>query len=278
MAVDLHLHSTASDGTMEPAAIVSRASELGLTTIALTDHDTFSGIPEAYEESVNHALRLIPGVELSAVQDGRDFHVVSYFLDTHNSELNEKLEKLRRSRHERAVRIVDKLVALGANINYAQVEQTAKGEAVGRPHIAQVLVQNGAATDTGDAFEKYLGRGRPAFEAKYVLEIEEIFRLVHQAGGVASLAHPALAGVDESILARFQAQGLDGIEVWHADHTEDQTRYLQKIAEKLGFLMTGGSDCHGSAKRRGFVLGTLLVPDEIIEPLEERANQIKSEL
>lgn len=278
MAVDLHLHSTASDGTMEPAEIVEKASELGLSTISITDHDSFAGIDGAIEAAQSRSVDIIPGVELSAYYRSQDVHVIGYFVDRRNALLNERLSKLRESRGLRAKEIVVKLQSAGVNVEWSDVERIAKGEAVGRPHIAQALVDKGEAQNISEVFKKHLGRGRPGYVAKYVMEIEEILDVVHQAGGVTSLAHPAHWDADEAVLRYLQSHGLDAIEVWHIDHSEEDVRRFNDMASRLGLLMTGGSDCHGERKKHGMVMGSLPIPDTIIDPLRGRAQEIRASL
>ena len=272
MGVDLHLHSTASDGTLIPAEIIKRAHKLGLTAIALTDHDSVAGIPAVLEARASIDLEFIPGLELSSEYDGRDVHVLGYFIDYRQSYLNEVLTRLRTARFGRARMMVDRLVQLGLSIDFAEVEDYSRGGAIGRPHVAQVLVKHGEVADVSEAFERYLGRGRPAYVPKYVMRTDEVIDLIHQAAGVASLAHPGPSGVEDSLVAALKDAGLDAVEAWHTDHTEDQCRHFRDLAKSLDLMVTGGSDCHGFGKSRGFVMGSLDIPDEIIAPLVARAR------
>lgn len=275
MAVDLHLHSTASDGTLSPAEIISKAHEMGLTAIALTDHDSLAGIPEAVDAALKFSLTFIPGLEMSSEYGDRDVHILGYFIDYTQAHLIETLAELRVARVNRARTMVERLADLGLEIDFAEVEKYAHGGAMGRPHVAQVLVKQGLADDISDAFARLIGRGGPAYVSKHVLTTFQIIDLIHQAGGVAALAHPGPSRVDEPLLRVLKDGGLDAVEVWHTDHAPEQTRYFKQLAFELDLMVTGGSDCHGFGKSRGFVLGSLGVPDQIIEPLRAKANSYR---
>lgn len=275
MAVDLHLHSTASDGTLRPAEIISKAHEIGLTAVALTDHDSVAGIQEALTESIKLSLTFIPGLELSSEYGEKDIHILGYFIDYTQAHLIETLADLCAARVDRAAKMVERLAGLGLQINFSEVEACARGGALGRPHVAQIMVKQGLAANISEAFEYFIGRGGPAYVSKKVLTTAQIIDLIHRAGGVASLAHPGPSGVDEPLLRRLQESGLNAVEVWHTDHSPEQVRYFLELAHRLGLMVTGGSDCHGFGKARGFVLGSLDIPDEIIEPLRSRAGAFK---
>jgi len=276
MAVDLHLHTTASDGTLDSTELIIKAASLGLSTLSITDHDSFSGIDEGAAAADERGIEFIPGVELSSYYRGQDVHILGYFIDHHDPILTERLRHLREARELRARRIVEKLRDAGAAISWADVEKYAKSEAVGRPHVAQALVDRGVVENISEAFEEYLGRDRPGYVAKYVLDLEDIFDIIHGAGGLASLAHPNHWGVDRQVMRKLSDRGLDAVEVWHIDHSEEDTRFYTEMARELGLLLTGGSDCHGTRKKHGFVIGTLDIPDEIIEPLRDRAAEIRA--
>lgn len=271
MAVDLHLHSTASDGTLAPGEIVKRAHAQGLSAIALTDHDSVSGIEEALMTGDDLGITVIPGLEMSSEYGGRDVHILGYFMDCSSQRLLEELTVLRESRLERAKTMVDKLASLGLEIDYGEVRALTQGGAIGRPHVAQILVRHGLVKDIGTAFKLYIGRDGPGYVAKHVLSPADVISLIHEAGGVTSLAHPGLSHIGEDMLLDLKAQGLDAVEVWHTDHSDaDRNTYLE-LAARVGLLVTGGSDCHGFGKIRGYVLGSIDIPDTIIGPLKERA-------
>ncbi len=277
MAVDLHLHTTVSDGTLTPTELIAMAASRGLSAVSVTDHDSFGGIDEAAAAAFEYQIEFITGVELSAYYRGQDVHVLGYFVDHHDRVLNERLTYLRESRELRARKIVDKLSETGANISWPDVEKYAQGEAIGRPHIAQALLDNGVVGNISQAFNEYLGRDGPAYVPKYVLDLVDIFDVIHGAGGRASLAHPNHWSVDRKVMEKLKRRGLDAIEVWHIDHSEEDTRIYTEMANELGLLLTGGSDCHGTRKKHGIVIGTLDIPDEIIEPLKTRADEIRVE-
>jgi 3',5'-nucleoside bisphosphate phosphatase len=274
MAVDLHLHSTASDGTLSPTAIVAKASEDRLTAISLTDHDTVAGVREILSLDPPPDIEFIPGVELSSEHLGRDVHILGYFIDPDNPRLLRTMAALRQARVDRAREIMNRLASLGIAIDFDEVKGLAKGEAIGRPHIAQALVKHGSVNSIGEAFSEFLGRGRPAHVTKFVLPVLDVLELVRQAGGVTSLAHSAVSGIDEPTIAFLKNEGLDALEVWHSDHSVEQINELKLLCDRFDLLATGGSDCHGLAKSRGPVLGSLDIPDELIEPLRERAAAV----
>lgn len=276
MGVDLHLHSTVSDGTLTPTEIIEKAAALELSTVSITDHDSFAGINEAKAAAERHGVCLIPGVELSTNFSDQDVHVLGYFADYLDPALNEKLRGLRDSREIRARQIVERLSGIGVDIDWDMVMTLSRGEAVGRPHIAQALINEGYARDMSDVFKRYLGRDKPGYLQKRVLDIREIFHLVHRAGGLTSLAHPGHWQPSEAVLTELKTMGLDAIEAWHIDHSEADTARFLGLAQRLGLLLTGGSDCHGERKKHGHVLGSLDIPDAIVEPLRIRADEIRS--
>ena len=276
MGVDLHIHSQASDGTLTVAQIVEKADRQGLSAISITDHDTVAGIDMAINESADLSLRIIPGIELSCVQDKKDVHILGYFIDYNGKELLDNLIHLRSSRASRAEDMVNKLRDTGLDISYEEVKKCAHGGAIGRPHIAQILVKNGLVDSISEAFNKHIGPGGPSYMPKYVLEVTKVISLIHDVGGVASVAHPGVSGVNEDFLLWLKEVGLDAVEVWHTEHTETQTHQYKELTKKHNLLRTGGSDCHGLGKSRGYVLGSVDIPDKIIEPLETRSSQIRT--
>ncbi|MGH7670411.1 MAG: PHP domain-containing protein [Gemmatimonadaceae bacterium] len=257
--VDLHSHSTASDGSRPPAAVMAAAHAAGLAAIALTDHDTVAGIDEAAPAARALGLRLVPGVELSAVEGSVETHLLGLHL-SRPGEIEAGLAGLREMRRERAQRMVVRLNELGVRVSFDAVLEQAAGAAIGRPHVARALIQEGWATDLRDAFDRYLGNGRPAFVAKDNLTVADAVAMVHRAGGVAFVAHPGHTGT----LARLEAlaaQGLDGVEILHPSHGAEDVARLRAIADHLGLLPTGGSDWHG-ADGGPRALGSMRVPEE----------------
>ncbi len=257
--VDLHMHSTASDGSRAPADVVRAAKAAGLVAIALTDHDSVAGLREAQDVGCELGVRVVNGVELSAVEGTLETHLLGLHLrNTHL--LVAELRGLRDMRERRGQEIVDKLIALGVHITFADVLVQADGGVVGRPHVARALVEDGWATDSRDAFDRYLGAGRPAFVAKEQLSMPDAIAMIHAAGGLAVLAHPGGAGTLER-LAALRAIGLDGVEVRHPGHSSHDTARLRTFTEQLGLVASGGSDWHGAAEGAR-TIGMMHVPAE----------------
>jgi len=267
MTVDLHLHTTASDGSLTPKQIVEHAARLNLETIAISDHDTVNGIDEALLAGNKLGIEVIPAVELSSKYDSRDMHVLGYFIDYKSDKLHLSLKFLRKARTQRAQEIVECLQEYGIDITFDEVIESAGKAAVGRPHIARLLLAKNYVSSIGDAFRNYLKRGAPCFLEKFVYPIEEAISIIHEAGGIAVFAHPGLARLDDHIL-EFVEMGLDGIEAYHSEHTpETVDRYL-KLAGEHGLVATGGSDCHGPVSTHGLRLGTTYVPDIVVDELK----------
>jgi 3',5'-nucleoside bisphosphate phosphatase len=257
VCVDLHTHSTASDGARAPRDVVRAARELSLAAIALTDHDTVDGLAEATDEGGLQGVRVIPGIELSAVEGDSETHVLGLHLQ-HVTRLESQLHGLRAMRLTRAERIVVRLNELGVRVTLDDVLVQSAGGAVGRPHIARALVNDGWATDLRDAFDRYLGNGRPAFVPKDRLSIDDAIAMIHDAGGLAILAHPGQSGTRKRIEA-LAAVGLDGVEVRHPSHNADDVARLSALVEHFRLVPSGGSDWHGSAEG-GRTLGMMRVP------------------
>lgn len=257
--VDLHMHSTASDGSRTPADVVRAGKAAGLVAIALTDHDSVAGLAEAQAMGGELGVRIVNGVELSAVEG----EVETHLLGLHLGELlvlERALEGLREMRQRRARQIVDRLVELGVHVTFEDVLEQAGDGAVGRPHVARAMVGEGWATDVRDAFDRYLGAGRPAYVAKEQLDMADAIAMIHAAGGLAVLAHPGSAGTRARLTA-LAALGLDGVEVKHPGHSPgDQTR-LRTLCEQLGLVVSGGSDWHGAADGPR-TIGMMQVPEE----------------
>lgn len=264
--IDLHLHSTASDGTLPPAKVVAAASAAGLAVIALTDHDTVAGVHEAVLAGEGLGVRVIRGVELSAHEDasGREVHVLGLHV-TRLDALERELTDLRQKRTERARLIVDRLSEIGVAISLDKVLEQSNGGAVGRPHIARALIQSGAVADQHEAFDRYLGQGRAAFVPKSLFLIEDAIRIIHEAGGIAIWAHPSRTAKRERV-ERLVAQGLDGLEVRHPSHSPDVAAGLEALCDFLGLVPSGGSDWHGPVGDR--TLGEQIVPREWLERQE----------
>ena len=267
--VDLHVHSTASDGARLPADVVQEAKRVGLAAIALTDHDTVAGIAEASAAGAALGLRVVPGVELSAVEGDVETHILGLHLSDTRA-LEAALVSLRDMRRTRAERIVQRLNELGVRIALPAVLEQAAGGAIGRPHIARAMIAEGWAVDFRDAFDRYLGNGKAAFVPKDRLPVSEAIQLIHRAGGLAVLAHPGSAGTRERVEA-FVGQGIDGLEVRHPSHTPEDVARLSALVEHFGLVPSGGSDWHGSGDGPR-TLGAMRVPGEWLNRQDGRVR------
>ncbi|MGI9141505.1 MAG: PHP domain-containing protein [Gemmatimonadaceae bacterium] len=264
--IDLHLHSTASDGILPPAQVVEAARVAGLSTIALTDHDTVAGVEEAVRAGADAGVRVIRGVELSAHEGerGREVHVLGLHV-TRLDALERELSALREKRMERARLIVARLNEIGVGISLGDVLAQADGGAVGRPHIARAMIRSGAVADQREAFDRYLGQGRAAFIPKSLFLVEDAIRIIHAADGIAIWAHPSHTGTRERI-EKLVAKGLDGVEVRHPSHSPDVAASLEALCDFLGLVPSGGSDWHGPVGDR--MLGGQFIPREWLERQE----------
>jgi 3',5'-nucleoside bisphosphate phosphatase len=271
--VDLHMHSTASDGALPPTKVVEAASAARLAAIALTDHDTVDGVAEAQAAGERLGVRIVAGVELSAVEGNSETHVLGLHLDR-VAELQARLQDLRRMRIARAERIVQRLNELGITITMSDVMEQAGGGAVGRPHVARAMIAHGWVADSREAFDRYLGYGRPAFMAKDRLAMTDAIAMIHEAGGIAVLAHPGEGGRRARIEA-LVAVGLDGVEVRHPGHSPEDLVRLAALAEHFGLVPSGGSDWHGTNDRARHI-GMMAVPAEWLARQDERVAKLRA--
>jgi predicted metal-dependent phosphoesterase TrpH len=271
--VDLHTHSTASDGARPPADVVRAAKAVGLTALALTDHDTVDGLSDARAAATQVGIRVIAGVELSGVEGDVETHILGLHL-SELTELEHRLVALREMRRNRAARIVERLNALGLPVTLEAVLAQAAGGSVGRPHIARALIAGGWALDFREAFERYLGNGRSAYVPKERLPLAEAIALIHRAGGVAVLAHPGSLGTRERVGA-LAAIGLDGLEVLHPSNSWDDSQRLDALATEFDLVRSGGSDWHG-APDGARSLGMMRVPSQWLTDQETRAATRRS--
>ncbi|MFW6639581.1 PHP domain-containing protein [Nocardiopsis algeriensis] len=261
--IDLHSHSSVSDGSDTPAEVIGHAVAAGLDVLALTDHDTVGGVREAAEH-LPAGFTLVPGMELSCAYRGSSVHLVSYLFDPEHPALVRELRRIRSDRASRAGEMVDKLQALGVAVTWERVleiagagrDEYADANTIGRPHIARAIVEAGAARDVQDAFDRWIGSGGPAFASRYALDPVRAVELVRAAGGVCSLAHPGRAegalndAVPLELVERMAAAGLGGIEADHPAHNREETGYWRGVAADLGVVVTGSSDDHGSLTNR----------------------------
>lgn len=271
--IDLHLHTTASDGTLTPAELVVRAAAAGLTIISVTDHDTTAGDAEARAAASRAGLTLVPGIEITAIERGRDVHILGYFFDPANAPLAQFLATQRRNRITRVAQIGDRLGTLGFPIDTSSLLAEAErstGRSFGRPQVADALVRAGHVRDRTDAFDRLLGEGRPGFVTRCGEPPEHVIAIIAGAGGIASLAHPGLLGMDDMI-PRWAAAGLTAIEVRHSEHSDAHERHYRALAAAHGLAMSGGSDYHGDHGRRAACFGEITLPPEDFERLRARA-------
>jgi hypothetical protein len=266
--VDLHAHTHFSDGVLSPEALVARALDKHLAAVAVTDHDTLEAIPRA-RQAAGNAIELVPGIEISTAFEGADLHILGFYVNPEYGPLRERLALFQEERRQRARTIVERLRALGAPVEMEAVIELAGPGVVGRPHVAEALIQAGLATNFDDAFERFLGAQAPAYVPRPAFSPDEAIQLIHAADGVSVLAHPG-SQMPDSVIERMRGAGLRGIEVWHPQHGAATVRRYRALAERLGLLVTGGSDFHG--EHRSVDLGELPVPLSILDPLKLAAG------
>ena len=284
--IDLHAHTTASDGSFSPTELVAHARELGLSAVAVTDHDTFGGWDEALEAGEQLGVEIVPGIELSVSGDGEKFHLLGYYFER-DSELGDALAQLQAERARRNDVIVENLNALGHPITMKRVRQIAgAGAQIGRPHIATALMEIGAVSSVQNAFDTLLAEGGPAYASKETLHPAEAVRLIHDAGGVAIWAHPTRAPSEraalldfargEQMLEQWREWDLDGLETYYGAYTPAEIEWSARMMKQFGLIGTGGSDFHGITKPTvllGQVNGGQGVPAAVLEALKARARQ-----
>ena len=259
--IDLHLHTTASDGRCTPGELVDRVAAGGITIMAVTDHDTTAAFEEVRTCAVERGIEAVPGIEITAVDDGRDVHVLGYFLDPTEPALIQFLAAQRATRVARVHTIAARLSELGVPIDLPALLDEAErnpGRSIGRPHVARALLQAGHVSSAPDAFDRFLANGGPAFVTRPGSSPEVVTGIIHRVGGLASLAHPGRTRIDARIPG-LAAAGLDALEVYHSDHDEAAVERYRQLASGLGLLMTGGSDFHGDPAR-GIEPGASTVP------------------
>jgi 3',5'-nucleoside bisphosphate phosphatase len=271
--VDLHAHSTASDGSQSPAAAIDAAHKAGLAAFALTDHDTLAGIAEAQRSADAVGLRLVPGVELSVHQDQSEVHLLGLHIRDVTA-MQDRLEHFRDLRRARAEEMVVLLNALGLAVTMDAVLAQSDGGAIGRPHVAKALIAGGFVRDSREAFDRYLAAGKPAYVAKERLEVVDGIRIIHEAGGIAVFAHPGQEGRRERI-EPLVALGLDGIEVRHPSHSGEDMKRLAALTAHFGLVPSGGSDWHG-AMQGGRVLGAMRVPLDWLDAQDARVAVVRA--
>src|SRR4030043_21901 len=279
--VDLHLHTTASDGVLSPSEIVRYAKGKGLQAIAITDHDTVEGCEEGLSEGKKIGFEVIPGIERSAECSTGSMHILGFFLDVHHPFLNERLEYLQKARAERNPKMVAKLNQLGIEITYEEVLKASGGGQVGRPHFANVLLEKKVVKSFQEAFDRFLKKGAPAYADKFRFTAKEALHFINEAKGAAVLAHPNTLNMNgyselENLILRLIEEGLKGIEVYYPEHSPLEVARYKTLAERYGLLITGGTDYHGIEKNGldiGVGRGEMKLPYSMVEGLKAARNQ-----
>ena len=280
-SVDLHLHTTASDGVLSPAEIVRYAKSKGLQAIAITDHDTIEGCEEALSGEARVGFEVIPGIEISAEYSPGSMHILGFFLDIHHPLLNERLEYLQKARAERNPKMVAKLNQLGIKVTYEEVLKASGGGQVGRPHFANVLLEKRVVKSFQEAFDRFLKKGAPAYVDKFRFTSKEALHFIHESRGVAVLAHPNTLGVGryselEKVIVQLVDEGLQGIEVYYPEHSSAEVAQYKILADRYNLLSTGGTDYHGIEKNEldiGVGRGEMKLPYSIVENIKALRNR-----
>jgi len=266
--IDLHIHTTASDGRFSPEEIVEKAARLGLTIIAICDHDTVDGIAPALEAAKAFPqLRIMPGIEISTFAPGNEVHILGYFIDFNDPKLKTTLANSRNSRQERAKAMIAKLNKLNIHINWQQVQKIAGSGTLGRPHIAQAMLDKGYIKSFKEAFTKYIGLDGPAYVERHKITPAEAVAIIKEANGLPVLAHPFTTKQPEKMIAELQAVGLVGIEVYYNGYTKEERNTLARLASKHSLIATGGSDYHGLDDNAETMIGDANVPQESAQQL-----------
>lgn len=269
--VDLHSHTTASDGQHAPEVLVQLAAEAGVTTLAVTDHDTVAGIAACQAAATRFNLTVVPGIEISAVYNRREIHILGHFVDPTESALQSFQHKLKGERVDRMQRMVDKMKTLGFPVSIEQVVAIAGDDAhLARPHLARVLVELGYCSSTKEVFDRFLGNGKPADVGRFEVSAEDAIALIRNAGGAATVAHPGVSKVNEHELATLKALGMVGVEVDHSDHPPSLRNKLRRLVKELDLIATAGSDFHGEQVAPNRKLGSASMKQNELERLEAR--------
>lgn len=273
--IDLHTHTTASDGTYTPDELIELASKKGLAAIAVTDHDTTAGIDAAIKADNGNNIRVIPGIEISSCYDDIEIHLVGLFINPEDTALLSWLKELRLNRSERNQQMIDKLKGFGIELNMEELNEISRGGTITRAHFAALMLKKGYITSTNEAFDRYIGTGCKAYIPRKLPSCEKSIEMIRNCGGLAIMAHPLLYKISRSFLERIVADlkgcGLTGIEAYYSTHSGADTRYIIQLADNNGLLLSGGSDFHGENKKGlelGSGYGRLMVPYNILDKLE----------
>ncbi|MBN1622064.1 MAG: PHP domain-containing protein [Endomicrobiales bacterium] len=272
--IDLHIHTTYSDGTFTPQEAVKYAKKVGLKAISITDHDITGGIPLALEEGRKQGVEIVPGIELSTELESykdREMHILGYFINWEDTKFEETLQILRNARFKRAATIYEKLAKNGVYLDKKEIlNKDSRESSIGRLHFAQAMVREGIVKNVGIAFYKFLGYGKPAYVPKLRLRPHEAIQMILRVGGVPVLAHPYIGKFNnKNILRNLKNSGLQGIEIWHTKHSQSIVKSYTDLANELGFIITGGSDCHGEIVDGTILMGNLKIPYRVLAKLKE---------
>jgi predicted metal-dependent phosphoesterase TrpH len=272
---DLHVHTTRSDGTLAPEEVARLAVERDLEGIALTDHDTFSGLEEMASAAAEAGIDLVPGIEFSAEFDGASLHILGYWVDPANEAVKRELQRLTDTRFRRGEMMIEKLRELGYEISFERVREIAGGETIARPHVATAMVEAGIVATEKEAFDRFISDDGIAYVPKHALAPPDALDLIRAAGGACVLAHPGMwkgqGAVPDELIEQMAAGGMAGLEVDHPDHDQEQRETYRALAERLDLVPTGASDCHG--ERYGTRLGCDRTPPELVAELRRRAGE-----
>ncbi|MCP4569351.1 MAG: PHP domain-containing protein [FCB group bacterium] len=272
--IDLHIHSDHSDGRQTPIQIVDDSLSMGLKAISITDHDALDGCADAIEYARGKDIQVLSGIELSASKTIEDIHILGYLFRIDDSRLQETIEMFRRIRHERGKKMIARMAGLGMNVDFERLVELAGQAAIGRPHLAEIMLKEGFVGSYNEAFAKYLYLGGPVYVPKAKLTPAEAINIIHEAGGVAVMAHPLLSERDDMI-EELAASGLDGLEIYHPAHKAQARGKYRKIAERLGLFISGGSDSHNRKGRYGDI-GDQNVPFEYLQDITARWQELNN--
>jgi 3',5'-nucleoside bisphosphate phosphatase len=279
--IDLHMHSTASDGRCTPEQLVEQVARAGIRTMSLTDHDTFAGVPQVTAAAAARGIDVLPGIEITSVHRGKDVHILAYFVSEETPGLQDLLVRQRKQRLDRALEIAARLARLGAPLDAEALVATATapgGKALARPQIAEMLIAARHVTSVHEAFERFLGESSPAYVPHTGASPSDVVALVSAGGGTASLAHPGYRGAGPSapkddLVPELVEAGLTAIEAIHSSHDAEQQAHYVKLAREHALAITGGSDYHGEGTRRAEFFGVIALPQEHFEEFVRRARR-----
>lgn len=266
--IDIHTHSLASDGELVAGDLADRAAASGLTVWGLCDHDTVAALEAGADAARKRSIRFVPGIELSAFLDKREIHLLGHFVDPTHRSLREFEDFLADRRRERMGAIIERLARVGVSVRAEQIERYSGGKTIGRPHVAKAIVEVGGASTVKEAFDRFIGEGRPAYVQRYRLEAADAVNLVRGAGGTVTVAHPGITGLERGELRRLRAAGVVGLEAVHPEHNPSMREKYARLADELGLVPTAGSDFHGGSVSPGRQLGAVTMTAEALARLE----------